>query len=302
MSIERDKNLESALKMTRRDFMTISTMASVCALSERGLPEPASHTDDRAPFFAEVVTLDEWTGETALLQRIRRSLFTRSTDVFILCAASPRHIDSLLDARGRTNTLYGLRKLLVHRPLNFNSLTRTLEQIHSDSEGCLVDGWEISTDSANQSRELTRCIGLTLNLISRTHSPVISLVPPASGVWDVSALATVSGLSSVFPDLKFVMLRGQELFQMSPGQCSVNLADAMRTAVLSANVYFPSGAPGLNVAWGINSSRILYGHSYLDNRRSVFTGPSRSSGDLGYLGLNAASIYSLRPSHYRAAP
>ena len=224
----------------------------------------------------------------------------RTSDVIVVCAADPRHFNRLVDWRARTNILYGARKLLLHRPLNFDSITRTLRQIHRDSEECLVDGWEIPADGPNEGREVRRCRNLVLKFASRTHSPVVSLLPPASGVWDLSALNTVCRLSSEFQDLKFIVLRSQDIFQMLTARYSYNASETIRSFMLSPNIYYCLEKLTVTVASGVDSTHTLWGQPYSPTARS-FGGRSTRGRDYGFLGLNAAAVYSLHPHHYRTS-
>ena len=74
MSTERDKTNLTGFPVTRRHFMAVSTMASVCALSKTAIADGIYRIHDSRPFVAKIITADGWRGEIELLQRIRRTL------------------------------------------------------------------------------------------------------------------------------------------------------------------------------------------------------------------------------------
>lgn len=295
MSIQSDDTRRYRMQMTRREFMVASTMAGICSLSDRVTPKWALITHDDAPFVAKFISLDGRAGDIELLGRLSRAA---STDVAILHSADIRHFNALLDGCVRINSLNGLRKFLLHRPLDFNALSRTLEQVHCDSERCRVDGWQISTEYLNPTREFKRCIPLTLKLVSRTHSPVVSIAATLSTPWNLESLASVYHSSGEFRDVRFVMLGFQDVLQASPLRYSTRFADTIRSVVLSPNVYFVLQEPKLNAGWEIDPSRTMCGSTVQSD--GLLWNDSGYCKERGYLGLNAASIYSLNPDHYRA--
>lgn len=296
MNTQGDSFQHLGIQLTRRDFISISAVATASVVSDRIVPQCLSDLRRSMPFRATLVALDGWRGERELFGQVGRSLSTGSSQVIILCLAAAHRFSTLIDERARVNGHYSLRRLLIHRPLDFGSINRTLDQIHCDSEDFIVDGWELSADKFDSERQLGRALDLALNLISRTRSPVVSLVPAALSSWRVRDLTTVARVSNRYKGIKFVFFGLESLVGTCPAEDFAFFRNTMRSLTQNLNIYFPLEGRGLGTTWGIDSARTLRGQTYsrIGRRLSDCAGAS----ECGYLGINAANLYTLHTNNY----
>jgi hypothetical protein len=309
----------TAAILTRREFLSISAAAGTSTLSSWDLQSNSAsmskaiglHSSSNQPLMVNVVLIPNLGGDTRFLEGIRQSLSGRSADAIVLCGLDNRQFDAIVECRAEINAASGVRKLLIHRPLTSTSISRTLEQIHRDSELFLVDGWDLCMEHAPEGERGSRGLQLSLELISRTPLMAVGMLLPERKPCDWAAVETISSFVSGFSEISFVLLpRSIEVFVSQVSE-RTKLGELWRNILARTNVYvrseiLPIKFNGFHVDSFIGSHRIIWGRSHPDQNVSIgsirmaFSKLCMNRGQSGaYLGLNAARVYSLCPQHYR---
>src|SRR5262249_52909845 len=123
-----------------------------------------------------------------LIDGIHMSLSRRIFDAIVVNNLNDNCMEGLLEHRSRINKNSGIRRLLIHRPLKATSLSRTLEQIHRDSEDFRVDGWDLYMDETFAEPVVARTVRLALELISRTPLRTIGVLIAKSRLCGLSPM------------------------------------------------------------------------------------------------------------------
>jgi len=310
----------TAAILTRREFLSISAAAGSSTLSSWDLQSNSAsmskamglHSSSNQPLMVNVVLIPHLGGDARFLEGIRQSLSGCSSDAIVLCGLDDRCFEATVECRAEMNAASGIRKLLIHRPLTSTSISRTLEQIHRDSELFLVDGWDLCMEHASDGEHGRRRLQLALELISRTSLKAIGILLPKRKCCELSAAETISSLASEFLEISFVLLlRSTEPF-VSQASEGTKLGESWRRILGQPNVYIRSeilpGAFNRHAVLGgfVGSHRVIWGKSH--GGRNVSVGDIRMTLSKlcmsqerisAYLGLNAARVYSLCPEHYR---
>jgi hypothetical protein len=304
--------------LTRREFLAVSTASSAVIVSDpfkcAFSPSNESSVSRQAPTSQTAITvnltmLPSWLGDQSIFASIKQDLSAGSYDAIALCGYESPYLKNVIRLREQVNSLHGVRKILVHRPLSFENANYTLEQIHEDSESRTVDGWQFRGDQVD-GRRAFRVATSALTLATRTATRAVCILSPTTGVWDHRILRTILALASSFPDLHFVLAPGDSRAYSNLISKLICPATKDSRELGSPNIYLRVephwllGAAGITSVGNIGEDRLIWGNTYRGGSLLRFRIASRIAlGTLGRSysssrGLNAAAVYSLYPHHY----
>jgi hypothetical protein len=303
-------------ELTRREFIALSTVASASVFSHRTagvkLADFASE-GNAMPLLVNILLTTAWAGDSGLLLKIHRSLEWDSQDVVVVCGANQRYSETLIKWRIAINQEHKVRRMLIHRPLTFNPISRTLERIHQDSERLLVDGWEFPIDSLSQGEQCEGTVRLAMELASRTHIKAVCLLPPSTGSWSAENIQKTVSLAKEFQDINFLIVGpGKNVSGWFWEPYSDEKLSIIQSSMECPNIYIRVEMSSITSLADLipvevrRHRRVVLGQSYTNVRSVVPSLRERVSAALlnqrltgKVSGSNAASIYSLQQRHYR---
>jgi hypothetical protein len=299
----------SVANLTRREFIGISALACASGVSPRkanGFSFPSEHF-----LTVNLLKIPKGRNRAGVMDGIQTSLSRCLYDAIVVSDLDDNWLQEMVECRSRINAVSGIRRLLVHRPLNATSVSKTLEQIHRDSEMFRVDGWDLYIEDASKGQHVRRRLELALELISRTPLRTIGIVLPEHRLCGLSGIEALSDFVLGFSEISFVILRkSNDEFVSKSSECA-RLEDLWSTILMRPNVYVRSeisqimstSLKGLGVS---GSQRVIWGRSRVDHsfcpadiRTAVSKLCMNGEQRRRYFGLNAARVYSLCVNHYQ---
>jgi len=295
----------AAAILTRREFIGISALACASGVSKAGTMGFSFPSDQSLR--VNFLLMSKGRNRSRVIDGIEKSLSSCLYDAIVVSGLEDNWFQDMVECRSRINAASGVRRLLVHRPLNVTSVSRTLDQIHHDSETFCVDGWDLHIEDASGGQLVRRRFQLALDLISRTPLRTIGILVPEHRLTGPSSIEMLSAFVSEFSEISFVILRKSTDEFVS--ECT-KLGDLWGTVLMRPNVYVRSEisqvlSNGLMGSGVSRSRRILWGKSHADQSLCLAdirmaASKFRMDGEQrrAYFGLNAVRVYSLCPNHY----